>query len=62
MRLSRKIVLVSVTSCAMIVSIDCGSSSTHVRLTNALPSQSNLAMLIDGNNLASEVAYGSASS
>jgi uncharacterized protein DUF4397 len=61
MRLSWKMAVVSVTSCAMLVSIGCGSSSAHVRLTNALPSQSNLAMLIDGNSLAGPVTYGSAS-
>ena len=61
MHLSSKMAVVSVISCAMLVSIGCGSSSTHVRLANALPSQSNLAMLIDGNNLATTVAYGSAS-
>jgi hypothetical protein len=51
----------SVSDYATLFSIGCGSSSTHVRLANALPSQSNLAMLIDGNDLASSVAYGSAS-
>lgn len=53
---------VSLMSCAMLFSIGCGGSgSAHVRLANALPTQSNLEMLIDGNDLASSVPYGSAS-
>lgn len=61
MHLFWKMAVVSVVSSSILFSIGCGSSSAHVRLANALPSQSNLAMLIDGNNLASSVAYGSAS-
>jgi hypothetical protein len=61
MPLSWKLAVMSVISWAMLVALGCGSSSAHVRLANALPSQSNLAMLIDGNSLASTVAYGSAS-
>jgi Domain of unknown function (DUF4397) len=60
MYLSRMAV-VSMVSCVSLFSIGCGSSSTRVRLANALPSQSNVAMLIDGNDLASSVPYGSAS-
>lgn len=61
MHLSRKTAVVSFLS-AICFSIGCGGSgSTHVRLANAVPSQSNLEMLIDGNDLASSVPYGSAS-
>ena len=45
----------------ILFSIGCGSSSAHVRLVNALPSQSSLDMLVDSKNVASAVLYGSAS-
>jgi hypothetical protein len=61
MHQSWKLAVVHLLLCAILFSIGCGSSSTHIRLVNALPSQSSLNMLIDGSDLASAVAYGSGS-
>ena len=47
---------------AILLLSGCGSSgSTHLRLANALSSQSGLTLLIDGNNDANAVAYGTGS-
>lgn len=48
-------------ACAVLVSIGCGSGKTNLRLANAMPTEPSLAMLVGGNNVASGVAYGSAS-
>jgi hypothetical protein len=49
-------------SWVLLFATGCGSSSTaHLRLLNAIPIQSNLDMLIDTKNVASAIAYGSAS-
>ena len=40
----------------------CGSSSANVRLINALPTQSNLDLLVDSKSVATSVGYGAASS
>jgi hypothetical protein len=38
-----------------------GSNNAHLRLINAMPTQNDLDMLIDGSNVASSVAYATAS-
>ncbi len=49
-------------SCVLLLATGCGGSSTsHLRLLNAIPIQSDLDMLIDSKNVASAVAYGAAS-
>lgn len=49
-------------SCAALLLNGCGSSGkTNIRLANALPAQSGLTLLIDGNNDANSVAYATAS-
>jgi hypothetical protein len=46
-----------------LLAISCGSSNNaHLRLLNAMVTQSSLDMLIDGNTVASSIAYGTASS
>jgi Domain of unknown function (DUF4397) len=48
--------------CAMLISSACGgSSSTHLRLLNAATLQSSLDLVVDSKDIASSVAYGSAS-
>lgn len=48
--------------CAVVSSSACGGSgSTHVRLLNAATLQSSLDLVVDSKNVASSVAYGSAS-
>jgi Domain of unknown function (DUF4397) len=48
--------------CAALLLNGCGSSGhTSIRLANALPAQSGLTLLIDGNNDANSVAYATAS-
>ena len=42
--------------------IGCGSSSTQVRLLNAMDGQTSINMLVDNNTLATGVAFGAASS
>src|SRR5579864_571848 len=61
MHQSWKLAVVPLLASASLLSIGCGSSSTHIRLVNALPSQSSLDMLVDSKNIASAVLYGSAS-
>jgi hypothetical protein len=61
MHQSWKLAVVPLLLCAILFSIGCGSSSAHIRLVNALPSQSSLDMLVDSKNIASAVLYGSAS-
>lgn len=48
-------------SCSVFLLNGCGSGSAHLRLGNAIPSQSGLTLLIDGNNDANSVTYGTAS-
>lgn len=52
---------ISMLACALFFSTGCGSGSANLRLANAIPTQSSLDMLVDGNADASAVAYGSAS-
>jgi len=61
MHQSWKLAVVPLLASASLLSIGCGSSSAHVRLVNALPSQSSLDMLVDSKDVASAVAYGSGS-
>jgi hypothetical protein len=61
MHQSWKLAVVPLLLCAILFSIGCGSSSAHIRLVNALPSQSSLDMLVDSKNIAGAVLYGSAS-
>jgi hypothetical protein len=61
MHQSWKLAVVPLLLCAILFSIGCGSSNAHIRLANALPSQSSLDMLVDSKNIASAVLYGSAS-
>jgi len=43
----------------VLLAAGCGSSgSTQIRMMNAVPDQSDLALLVDGTSLASSVAYG----
>ena len=48
-------------SCVLLFAAGCGSSTSHLRLLNAIPIQADLDMLIDSKNVASAVAYGAAS-
>jgi Domain of unknown function (DUF4397) len=61
MREAFRVAAVTVVSTGIILSTACGSSGSHVRLFNALPSQASLEMLIDSSDLAGSVAYGSTS-
>jgi Domain of unknown function (DUF4397) len=61
----RKPVAVSTALFALSViafTIGCGSSSTQVRLLNAMDGQTSINMLVDNNTLATGVAFGAASS
>ena len=44
-----------------LVSIGCGSSHARIRFVDASPDESTLSMLVDGNVVASSIAYGTAS-
>jgi hypothetical protein len=58
-----RVTAVAIGVCAIILlPTGCGSSSAHVRLVNAVPIQSNIDMLIDGNKVAGGIAYAAASS
>ncbi len=46
----------------MIITAGCGSGGTQVRVMNAIDGESTVSMQIDNNNLASGVAFGTASS
>ena len=48
--------------CAAVLAVSCGGSgSTRIRMVNAVPDQTNLALLIDGTSVAGNVAYGTSS-
>lgn len=47
---------------AIFLTSGCGSSSANIRLIDALPTQSNLDLLVDGKSVATSVGYGAASS
>jgi hypothetical protein len=61
MRRSQQLALSVFTLCLITILMACGSGSAKIRLVNAYPAQSNLDMLIDGNDIESSIAYGSAS-
>jgi hypothetical protein len=45
--------------CAVLLASGCGGGgSTRIRMVNAVPDESNLALLVDGTSVAGSVAYG----
>jgi hypothetical protein len=61
----RKPALLSIALCALSAiafTTGCGSSSTQVRLVNAMDGQTSINMVVDNSTLASGVAFGAASS
>jgi hypothetical protein len=54
--------IVGIGGLALFVSSCGGSSNAHIRLLNAMPTQSDLDMLIDGTKVAASLFYGTASS
>jgi len=49
--------------CAVLLVSGCGGGgSTRIRMMNAVPDESNLALLIDGTSVAGSVAYGTSTS
>lgn len=61
---SWKLGAIALLSCSVFLWNGCGSGNGNLRLANATPSlqDANLTLLVDGNNDATSVAYGTASS
>lgn len=60
MRLSQLLVSFAIFS-VVVLTTACGSGNANIRLINALPTQSNLDLLVDGKSVATSVGYGAAS-
>jgi len=61
----RKAAPLTIVLCALIAvtfTTGCGSSSTQVRLVNAMDGQTSISMVVDNSTLATGVAFGAASS
>ena len=62
LRKAATLIIVLCTLTIVVFTIGCGSSSTQVRLVNAMDAQTGIDMLVDNSTLATGVAFGAASS